>query len=108
MRLLHTTARAQPPGRLRQELPRHQYRGRGQRGQPEQGDHRVTARERGSKTLRHPVAGELTLDWDALTCTSDPEQQLIVWTAEPGTAAHDGLRFLSSWAASEDRSAADH
>jgi len=72
------------------------------------GDHRVTARERGSKTLRHPVAGELTLDWDALTCTSDPEQQLIVWTAEPGTAAHDGLRFLSSWAASEDRSAADH
>ena len=71
------------------------------------GDHRVTARERGSKVLHHPVAGELTLDWDALTCAGDPEQQLVVWTAEPGTPSHDGLRFLSSWAASGDRSSVD-
>ncbi|AJE83820.1 transcriptional regulator [Streptomyces albus] len=60
-------------------------------------DHHVTARSRGSKTLRHPLAGELTLDWDALACVNDPEQQLVVWTAEPGTPSHDGLRILASW-----------
>ena len=61
------------------------------------GDHHVTSRGRGTKALRHPVAGGLTLDWDALTCAGNPDQQLVVWTAEPGTPSHDGLRFLSSW-----------
>ncbi|GAA2077772.1 helix-turn-helix domain-containing protein [Streptomyces albiaxialis] len=63
------------------------------------GRHRVTAHRGGSKTLRHPVAGELTLDWSALASVNDPEQQLVVWTAEPGAAAHDGLRILASWSA---------
>lgn len=61
------------------------------------GDHRVASLGRGSKVLRHPVAGELTLDWDALACATDPDQQLVVWTAEPGTPSHDGLRILASW-----------
>lgn len=63
------------------------------------GDHRVADRSRGSKVLRHPLVGDLTLDWDALACVGDPDQQLVVWTAEPGTPSHDGLRILSSWAA---------
>ncbi|MFE6931944.1 helix-turn-helix domain-containing protein [Streptomyces sp. NPDC057699] len=63
------------------------------------GDHHIATRSRGSKVLHHPVAGELTLDWDALTCATDPDQQLVVWTAEPGTPSHDGLRILASWAA---------
>ncbi|MBC3988076.1 helix-turn-helix transcriptional regulator [Streptomyces sp. AC563] len=71
------------------------------------GDHHVAVRSGGSKVLRHPVAGELTLDWDALACVSDPDQQLVVWSAEPGTPSHDGLRFLASWAASADHSAAE-
>ncbi|MGA5200646.1 hypothetical protein [Streptomyces variegatus] len=56
------------------------------------GDHHVAARSRGTKVLCHRVAGELTLDWEALACVSDPEQQRVVWTAEPGTPSHDGLR----------------
>lgn len=51
----------------------------------------------GSKRLRHPVAGDLTLDWDTLTSPADPSQQLVIWTAEPGTQSYDGLRFLASW-----------
>ncbi|MEU3524249.1 helix-turn-helix domain-containing protein [Streptomyces sp. NPDC038707] len=70
------------------------------------GDHRVASRTRGNKVLRHPVAGELTLDWDALSVAGDPEQQLVVWTAEPGTPSHDALRLLASWTATTDRSAA--
>ena len=45
------------------------------------------------------MAGVLELDWDALTCAEDAEQRLVVWTAEPGTTSHDGLRILASWAA---------
>ncbi|MFI6374415.1 helix-turn-helix transcriptional regulator [Streptomyces sp. NPDC050546] len=53
----------------------------------------------GTNRLRHPVAGDLTLDWDSLTCTADPVQRLVLWTAEPGTPSHDGLAFLASWTA---------
>lgn len=67
--------------------------------------HHVAALSVGTKTLHHPVAGELTLDWDTLTASTDPDQQLVVWTAEPGTPSHDGLRLLASWAASADRPA---
>ncbi|WP_326687296.1 helix-turn-helix domain-containing protein [Streptomyces sp. NBC_01795] len=60
--------------------------------------HHVAARTVGTKTLHHPVAGKLTLDWDTLTAGTDPDQQLIVWTAEVGTSSHDGLRTFASWA----------
>ncbi|CAM3543284.1 hypothetical protein KIPE111705_13580 [Kibdelosporangium persicum] len=52
----------------------------------------------GLKVINHPVAGELTLDWDALTCSADPEQELVIWIAEPGSRSYEGLRFLASWA----------
>lgn len=72
------------------------------------GDHHIASRTRGSKSLRHPIAGDLTLDWDALTCAGDPEQQLVVWTAEPDTLSHDALRLLASWTATTtDHSVAD-
>ncbi|MFJ6010707.1 helix-turn-helix domain-containing protein [Streptomyces sp. NPDC092952] len=59
--------------------------------------HHVAIRGIGTKVLRHPVVGELTLDWDTLASTTDTEQQLVVWTAERGTPSHDALRILSSW-----------
>lgn len=43
----------------------------------------------------HPTVGTLVLDWDTLTETADAEQQLIVWTAEPGSPTHDALRALA-------------
>ncbi|WP_406480902.1 helix-turn-helix domain-containing protein [Streptomyces sp. NBC_01615] len=72
------------------------------------GAHRVAARTVGTKTLNHPVAGELVLDWDTLTCSTDPDQQLVIWSAEPGTPSYEGLCFLSSWATSDRRPAAPH
>ncbi|MFF4349441.1 helix-turn-helix domain-containing protein [Streptomyces sp. NPDC001530] len=59
----------------------------------------VVPRTGGTKVFHHPVAGELSLAWDALTCVADPDQQLIVWSAEPDSRTYEGLRFLSSWAA---------
>jgi transcriptional regulator with XRE-family HTH domain len=59
----------------------------------------VTGRGVGTKHLNHPVVGALTLDWDTLTCAADPEQHLVIWTAEPGSRSEDGLRLLASWSA---------
>nr|WP_133995392.1 helix-turn-helix transcriptional regulator [Streptomyces sp. 846.5] len=61
--------------------------------------HNVAARGTGTKHLRHPVVGDLHLDWNAVTWAADPDLQIIVWTAEPGTPSHDNLRLLASWAA---------
>ncbi|ARP68819.1 XRE family transcriptional regulator [Streptomyces pluripotens] len=60
----------------------------------------------GTKVLHHPVAGELSLDWDTLTASTDPDQQLVVWTAEVGSPTYDGLRILASWAADRQLPAA--
>ncbi|MFF1832775.1 helix-turn-helix domain-containing protein [Streptomyces sp. NPDC058231] len=68
--------------------------------------HHVATLSVGTKTLNHPVAGRLDLDWDTLTASTDPDQQLVIWTAEVGTRTHDGLRILASWAAEQQRPAA--
>jgi hypothetical protein len=70
-------------------------------------EHDVAMRDKGTKKLRHPVVGELTLDWNTLTCGTDPEQHIIVWNAEPGSPSHDGLRLLASWAADHNTAAPD-
>lgn len=58
--------------------------------------HTVATLSTGTKTLNHPTAGELVLDWDTLTATTDAEQQLVIWTAAPHTPTHNALRVLAS------------
>ncbi|MFJ4031372.1 helix-turn-helix domain-containing protein [Streptomyces griseoluteus] len=62
-------------------------------------DHQISVSTIGTKLLHHPIAGDMTLHWDTVTCPADPDQQLVTLTAEPGTPSHDGLRILASWAA---------
>lgn len=52
--------------------------------------HHVAALAIGSKALHHPVVGELSLDWDTLTASTDPDQQLVIWTAAVGTPPMTG------------------
>lgn len=61
--------------------------------------HHVAIKRRGTRTFDHPVVGELTLDWDTLTYDAEPDQQLIVYTPEPGSRSEESLRILASWAA---------
>lgn len=58
-------------------------------------EHQVAVRSRGVKYFDHPVLGELTLDWESLTMADDPDQQLVSWTAEPGSPSHERLRELA-------------
>lgn len=46
----------------------------------------VFQHEFGNKTIRHP---ELTFDWDAFATIGEPDQQLVIWSAEPGSATED-------------------
>lgn len=52
----------------------------------------------GSKRLRHPIVGELTLDFEVLPLPDDSGLQLTVHNAEPGSAAADALTLLARWA----------
>ena len=45
--------------------------------------HEVAPCTGGTKLLRHPLVGELELEWSALTWNADPGVQIIAWTAPP-------------------------
>ncbi|MGW1810468.1 MmyB family transcriptional regulator [Streptomyces sp. NPDC001393] len=62
----------------------------------------LRGRPNGIRRLRHPVIGEITLDWNTFTSATDPDQKLIVWTAPPGSPAREALRLLASWAADQN------
>jgi len=59
-------------------------------------DRHVARPEFGTKTIRHPELGDLTLDWDAFLYAGDPDQQLVLWSAQEGTSSFIKLRDLSS------------
>jgi transcriptional regulator with XRE-family HTH domain len=53
------------------------------------------------KRLHHTVVGDLDLHFNRLIVPGDDGLSLTTYTAEPETASADGLRLLSSWAATE-------
>ncbi|MFJ4874087.1 helix-turn-helix domain-containing protein [Streptomyces sp. NPDC088745] len=58
-------------------------------------EHRVAHQDFGSKRIAHPAVGELTLDWDTFRYAGSPEQQLVLWSAEPGTPDAERLSALA-------------
>jgi transcriptional regulator with XRE-family HTH domain len=61
------------------------------------GRHSVQGVTSGHKRMRHPVAGDLTLDWQALQITSDPHQTIIVHTAPRDSQTYRGFEALAAW-----------
>ncbi len=45
--------------------------------------------------VQPPIVGEITLEWDALTSDAEPDQQLVIYTAEPGSPSEQALRELA-------------
>jgi transcriptional regulator with XRE-family HTH domain len=63
----------------------------------------------GTQRFHHPLVGELELHYEALTVTAALDETIIVYTADPGSPAHDGLHRLAHPAGSEQSSSpSDH
>jgi transcriptional regulator with XRE-family HTH domain len=58
--------------------------------------HRVEPKTYDDKTLRHPIAGELTLGFHAFEVAAQPGHQLVVYRAEPATVSAERLASLSA------------
>ncbi|GAA3990296.1 helix-turn-helix transcriptional regulator [Allokutzneria multivorans] len=67
--------------------------------------HRVHQRTHGSKRLRHPLVGELTVEYETLTPPGDPDTTLFVYTTEDGSPSRRAMNLLASWTASSAPSA---
>ena len=62
-------------------------------------DHNVRTHGAGTKRCNHPVVGELTLAYEELAITAEPDLVLLVDPAEPGSPSAESLRLPASWAA---------
>ncbi len=59
----------------------------------------VAFHRNGVKRLRHPIVGDLDLDYQSMELPGEPGLVLNVYTAAAGSPTADGLRLLASWAA---------
>lgn len=64
--------------------------------------HDVQFHRSGHKRLRHPVVGELDLNFESMQLPSEPGLMLNVYTAAPDSPSADALKMLASWAATQD------
>lgn len=61
--------------------------------------HDVRTHATGVKLLHHPVVGDLDLPFESLPLAAGSSSSLVVYAPEVGSAAHDALNLLASWAA---------
>ncbi|MGW5162905.1 helix-turn-helix transcriptional regulator [Nonomuraea wenchangensis] len=60
-------------------------------------DNKVHQRTTGHKDYHHPLVGDLTITYQALTPADDPEQTLFIYDAEPGSPSETALHLLAQW-----------
>jgi MmyB-like transcription regulator ligand binding domain len=60
-------------------------------------DHDVRERTHDSWRYRHPMVGDLTLEYEVVTFAGDPDQAMCVYTVEPASPSEAALQFLASW-----------
>ncbi|MET1015636.1 MAG: helix-turn-helix transcriptional regulator [Leifsonia flava] len=66
------------------------------------GAHDVREHRTGIKSVHHPVVGDLDLTYQGMDLASDRGLQMLVFSAEPGSASHDRLQLLANWASSAE------
>ncbi|MEU9101109.1 helix-turn-helix transcriptional regulator [Streptomyces sp. NPDC048361] len=72
------------------------------------GAHNVRHHGTGTKRFHHHTIGDLTLAYEGLEMAAEPGLTLTIYTAEPGSPSEEGLRLLSSWAATEEAERSSH
>ncbi len=61
--------------------------------------HDVRIHNTGVKKLHHPVVGDLDLPFESLPLGGGSDNSLVTYVPEIGSASHDALTLLASWAA---------
>ncbi|MET8824363.1 helix-turn-helix domain-containing protein [Streptomyces sp. NPDC004610] len=64
--------------------------------------HQVWGPRELTKTYLHPLVGEVTVDVQQFEVETHPGQQLVAYTAAPGTPAEEQLGFLTRWITGRD------
>lgn len=64
------------------------------------GAHDVREHRGGSKNVHHPIVGDLALNYQSMDLASDRGLQMLVFSAEPGSASADRMQLLANWAQS--------
>ena len=67
--------------------------------------HDVRLHRTGRKAIRHPVVGDLHLDFEVLQLPTDPGLSVVTFTAPANSADADALFMLGSWSAAQAASA---
>ncbi|MBB4931289.1 transcriptional regulator with XRE-family HTH domain [Lipingzhangella halophila] len=65
-------------------------------------EHRVYQRTHGSKRLRHPLVGDLTVEYETLSLPGDADTTLFVYSTEPHSPSQRTLSVLASWSLTSD------
>lgn len=60
-------------------------------------EHPVREKANGTKRFHHPIVGELTLSYETFRLPDDPDQALVINTAQPGSPSAEALSLLASW-----------
>lgn len=63
------------------------------------GAHNVRRHGTGVKNFHHSIVGDLTLAYEGLELTAEPDLSFLIYTAELGSPSEERLRLLASWAA---------
>ena len=66
--------------------------------------HNVKFHRTGFKRLRHPVVGELEMDFEAMELPAHPGLTMLVYTAAVNTPTAEKFALLASWAATAEHS----
>jgi len=64
--------------------------------------HNVRYHRTGSKRLRHPVVGELELEYEVMDVSADDGLTISVYSAEPDSRSAEALDLLASWNATPE------
>jgi transcriptional regulator with XRE-family HTH domain len=65
--------------------------------------HDVRFHRTGTKRVRHPLVGELTLDYEVLQLSADPGLELVTYSAAPGSVSEAALGELFRWAVTREK-----
>jgi hypothetical protein len=61
--------------------------------------HNVRLHTSSTKTLHHPVVGDIEVTGESLALGGEPGVTIIAYTVEPASPSEERLRLLASWAA---------